>query len=103
MEKDKEFTKVVYRKWRGGIIALFPEMPSDINGLYCGSYEHIGQHSGADYEGIIRQSRPATANEFMDLHAELTQIGYRLQIYMRATPAMRETRYQAVKEFKQAV
>ena len=42
MEKDV----VVFRKWRNGfgVIALFPEIPADLYGYYCESYESIGQH-----------------------------------------------------------
>jgi hypothetical protein len=41
---------VVFRKWRDGfgVIALFPEIPTDLYGRYCESYEAIGQHGGAD-------------------------------------------------------
>jgi hypothetical protein len=78
-------TKVVFRFWRGEVIALFPEVPSDVNGYYCESYQHVGQHSGADYNGIIRESRPATPAEYADLHAELTRIGYDLEVVQRAS------------------
>jgi hypothetical protein len=32
--------KVVFRKWKdtGDVIALFPELPSDILGWFCDSY-----------------------------------------------------------------
>lgn len=57
--------KVVFRKWKdtGDVIALFPELPSDIYGWFCDSYEHVGQHSGADYHGVIRQTVPAAPHE----------------------------------------
>jgi hypothetical protein len=37
-------TPVVFRKWKdsGTVIALFPELPSDIHGSYCVAYEHVG-------------------------------------------------------------
>lgn len=89
-------TKVVFRYWRGNVIALFPEIPSDAMGLYCQSYEHVGQHGGADYQGIIRRSRPATKNEYQDLAHELRQVGYKLTVVNRCTYAMREARYNEV-------
>lgn len=48
--------RVVFRKWRdtGSVIALFPEIPTDLQGWYCEAYEHVGQHGGADYHGVIR-------------------------------------------------
>ena len=60
-----ETTLVVFRRWRdtNSIIALFPAEPSDIAGLYCLSYERIGQHSGADYHGVIQATRPARIEE----------------------------------------
>ena len=58
-------TLVVFRRWRdnGDIIALFPEIPSDINGHFCEAYEHVGQHGGADCHGVIQATRPATGEE----------------------------------------
>jgi hypothetical protein len=39
-------TKVLFRRWSNGqIIALFPEIPHDVNGIYCSSYEAAG-HPG---------------------------------------------------------
>lgn len=85
-------TKVVFRVWEKEIIALFPEIPNDSNGCFCESYMRVGQHGGADYEGIIRRSRPATAVEYADLAKELERIGYDLEIRNRCTPTMRELR-----------
>ena len=48
-------TPVAFRKWpNGDIPALFPTLPHSNNGHYCLSYEHNGQHCGADYLGCIR-------------------------------------------------
>lgn len=71
-----EQTKVVFRKYRNGeIIALFPQTGDRYN-YEVMSYLHIGQHGGADYTGVIRQTKPANANEYADLLAELKYIGY---------------------------
>lgn len=85
---------VVWRKWLSTdeIIALFPAEPSDANGWYCLSYEHVGQHSGADYHEVIEATRPATDEEAADLANELTRIGYNLQPIKRASQAVHERR-----------
>ena len=72
---------VVFRKWKDGfgVIALFPEIPTDLYGRYCESYEHIGQHGGADYFGVIMNTRPANTVESADLAEELRIIGYDLR------------------------
>ncbi len=77
-------TPVVFRVWRakpGGVLALFPTVAH--NRDLCSSYEHVGQHGGADYTGCIRLTRPATPDEIRPLAAELTACGYRLQIVTR--------------------
>ncbi len=91
---------VVFRRWRdcGTIIALFPELPADIYGDYCGSYEHVGQHGGADYWGVIQQTVPAKPHEYADLAEELTRIGYRLRPVRRAAPHHHERRRQEARQ-----
>ena len=82
-------TKVIFRKWKNGagIIALFPEIPEDSFGSFCTSYEHVGQHGGAYYEGCIRCSSPATVLEYAELFKELVKIGYAdLVVISRAPP-----------------
>ena len=56
---------VVFRRWKscGTLIALFPELPADPYGRYCDSYEHVGQHGGADYHGVIQATIPAKTEE----------------------------------------
>lgn len=78
---------VVFRKWLdcGDIIALFPEQPADINGWFCDAYEHVGQHGGAEYHGVIRRTRPAHADEYANLADELRHIGYALRPIRRAS------------------
>jgi hypothetical protein len=34
---------------RATVIALFPEIPADIEGRYCLSYEHFGKRGAADF------------------------------------------------------
>jgi hypothetical protein len=84
---DTEETIVVFRQWpNGDVIALFPELPADISGIYCTSYERIGQHGAADYTGVIsRTTKPTNADALTALMRELTQIGYRLSPRARYT------------------
>lgn len=91
---NNETTLVVFRRWRdsGDIIALFPEIPTDLNGWYCEAYEHVGQHGGADYYGVIQATRPATVEEAASLAEELTRIGYNLQPVRRASQTVHERR-----------
>jgi hypothetical protein len=79
MEKDTELTQVVFRFWKGEVIALFPYIIDNAKG-HVMSYMHVGQHGGADYSGIIRDSRPATPSEMLPLYQELESIGYNLQV-----------------------
>jgi hypothetical protein len=72
-----EITEVVFRKFQGEIVALFPYEIADHKGSIM-SYAHIGQHSAADF--IIYSSKLATEIEYHDLHNELTQIGYNLKV-----------------------
>lgn len=82
---NTETTLVIFRKWHtGGIIALFPLIPSDNYGLVCLSYESIGQHGGAS-PGIVHGdfTVPATPSEYADLKVELERIGYTLKVGKR--------------------
>jgi hypothetical protein len=84
-------TLVIFRRWRDSdeIIALFPELLSDYQGRFCDAYEHVGQHGGADYFGVIATSKPVTTEEAAALAEELTRIGYKLK---RASPRHHESR-----------
>ena len=82
----KPQTTVVFRVWasgsgKGEVIALFPDI--DEGRGMCSSYEHVGQHGGADYVSVIQHTRPATPEEYKDLQRELTHIGYDLKIKTR--------------------
>lgn len=80
----ENITKVVFRVWPNqNVIALFPYEPFDRIGLFCDSYEHIGQHGAADYLGVLSATRPATKDEYADLYAELESIGYVLDVIKR--------------------
>lgn len=79
-------TKVVFRKFKqgGDIIALFPKQ---VNRLMVGSYMHVGQHSDADYAGVIAATTPAKESDYAELLTELKSIGYDdLQVMKRCKP-----------------
>lgn len=96
-------TAVVFRRWddpSGDVIALFPEIPADIDGKYCLSYEHFGQHGGADYCSVIANTVPAPAKEKARLAWELEMVGYRLQPVRRATWRHHERRRAAARALR---
>jgi hypothetical protein len=84
---------VVFRRWRNGdVIALFPDLPADLYGDYCDAYEHVGQHGGADYHGVIQATKPCSVDDAADLVTELRTIGYELRPIQRASRVHHETR-----------
>jgi hypothetical protein len=82
MKKDSFKTVVIFRQFKGEIIALFPYIKEN-NGL-CMSYMHIGQHSAASYSGVMSDSIPVNSKEYDYLLKELKSIGYNLKIQLRA-------------------
>ena len=58
--------------YRGEITAVFPSIPSDYHGgTLC--YAHVGQHGGCN-EAWLRNTRPATLDEYGPLLSELRGI-----------------------------
>lgn len=77
-----EQTKVVFRKYKdGSILALFPSTGYGL--CLIESYMHIGQHGGADYNGCILDTKPATPAEYQELKTELESLGYNLKVIKR--------------------
>lgn len=75
-KKDKQPTVVLFRKYKGGeVVALFPYIPFDNKG-HVSCYSHIGQHSAADYEGVIEETLPAKISEYLILLKELKKAEY---------------------------
>ena len=101
METDKHKTKVIFRAWnvgkfRGDVIALFPELPGTRSPCSCMSYEHIGQHGAADYEHVIASTRPILfGHECRSLASELRGLGYNLDIVQRCSHSMDVKRIEA--------
>jgi hypothetical protein len=72
--------RVIFRKWYKqqdgtGVIALFPDEAWNRSGM-CSSYEHIGQHGGADLAGVIARTRPASPADYAALKRELESPPY---------------------------
>ena len=92
---SKPTDPVVIRVWKGDdadVFALFPVDPADNYGHLCTSYQHIGQHSAADYALCISKSRPATRREAAPLLTELRRIGYQPRVLQRASRRHHEQR-----------
>lgn len=92
---------VVFRRWRDcrSIIALFPEIPTDLYGYYCEAYEHVGQHGGADFHGVIQATVPVKPEDAADLAEELTRIGYHLRPIRKASWRHHERRREMAREW----
>jgi hypothetical protein len=74
-------------------------LPSDIYGMYCDSYMHVGQHGGADYHGVVQYTAPASRTESASLARELRRIGYRLKQMRRASRRQHYQRREAARQF----
>lgn len=77
-------TAVVFRKFKGEIIALFPEHVGTNNPQTCLAYAHNGQHFSID--STLRCAK-ASPEEYSSLAKELAFIGYDLRIISKASPA----------------
>jgi len=100
---DTEETTVIFRRFRNGnkeLIAFFPYIIEGSNGYDCMSYMHVGQHSAANYSGLVSVTRAANMSdddEVKDLTAELTGRGYKLKVAKRVNAALE---HKARKEFR---
>jgi len=96
-EQDKDETPVLFRaQCEAGVIwvtAVFPCEPSDLDGYNMTCYAHVGQHGGCSIPWYQR-TRAAKPEEYADLQRELkSALGYRLKVYKRMQPWMREARF----------
>ena len=83
MKKDTYITEVIFRvdttkDFKETVFALLPYEVEKSGSVTC--YQHIGQHSSADYYWNIQRSKPATEDEYKDLKAEMEQLGYNLKL-----------------------
>ena len=90
-QNTEQPVKVIFRTWtrkdfKGDVIALFPELPGDMDAWStCMSYVHVGQHGAAGVD-LASTTRPSTPEEYAPLLDELTRvIGYTLRIGHRFT------------------
>lgn len=75
MDTTVEQTRVHFRIFpQGDVIALFPEQI--IGEGLINSYQHIGQHGAAAWNGMGIYCRRATSGQYRDLLQELQSIGY---------------------------
>jgi len=83
MKKDNFKTDVIFRKEKdNAILAVFPHEIVDCEGnIMC--YAHVGQHSGASYDYVLKKTVPASETEYIDLKTELESIGYNLRTIKR--------------------
>jgi len=82
-------TKVIFRMFRGEVLALFPQDAGTNNPGTCSCYAHNGQHGSASL-ALCHEGRLATPAEYAPLARELRNYGppeahYNLDIRKRAT------------------
>ena len=91
---------VVIRVWKGDpddVFALFPTDPADNYGHLCTSYQHVGQHSSADYWPLHPQ-QPARHPPRSGPAADGTSaIGYRPRVLKRAARRHHDERLSAAR------
>ena len=86
-------TKCIFKIFpEGDVIALFPELPSDTNGVYyhCLSYQRVGQHGSASVD--LARLKAATPYQYASLKVELEQLGYELEIVKKFSRKMLQAR-----------
>lgn len=86
-DPENPIVRVVFRTWTGedggDTIALFPDLPATVGKSArqeCESFMHVGQHAAADYTGVMRATRPATAAEAEPLRRELENAPYHYRL-----------------------
>lgn len=93
-QQDENETPVIFRIERrkgGEVTAVFPCEPHDIDGRNMSCYAHVGQHGGCSHQ-FAWSGRRAKPEEYADLKQELESApyGYRLKVYQRVQPWMRD-------------
>ena len=83
MEKDTHITEVIFRvdttkDFKGTVFALLP-YEIERNGTVT-SYQHVGQHSTADYNHCVKTSKLAKESEYTDLKKEMESLGYNIKV-----------------------
>lgn len=109
VKSGTELTPVIFRRSRrkepeglaAEVTAVFPCEPSDYEGHQMTCYAHVGQHSACDL-GWYHTTKRAKPDEYRALKAELeaAPYRYRLKVYSRMQPWMREARREALRKMK---
>lgn len=101
MKKDKEVTKVIFKKaydknfkeWY--IVAFLPE--TTVNRGNVMSYMHVGQHGEASYYYYL-SCKPATRKEYLPLKMEMEKLfGYRFKVVKKITRKDQEYAWREIK------
>ena len=79
VEVDVIFRVDKSRDFSGTVFALFPHECDNHNGNVT-SYQHVGQHSSANYKHCLELSKVATPEQYADLKKELESIGYKVNV-----------------------
>jgi hypothetical protein len=87
MELDTEVTDVIFRvdktkDGKGTVFALLPHECCNHTGSVT-TYQHLGQHSSADYKYCIASSSPASEKEYANLKQEMEGYGYNFNVVMK--------------------
>lgn len=93
---------VIFRKYPesegGEVLALFPEIPGTNDPATCTCYASMGQHSSADFYGVMNSTRPARPEEYAALAIELGRVGYySMRILQRVPRAVHDRRAKAAR------
>lgn len=94
-KQDDNETPVLFRAARDAgqtyITAVFPCEPADYRSTNMGAYAHVGQHCSCSRQWY-NTTRAAKPEEYESLVRELegAPYGYRLKVYKRMQPWMRE-------------
>jgi hypothetical protein len=76
-------------QFKGDFIALFPNIPADMQGWYVVCYELATQHGSADYRHIVHETKLAEPSE--QLLQALKNAGYDdLKFVKKQTPKHRK-------------
>lgn len=92
MTPDTHITPVVFRAERSvkdEVTAVMPCEPANYNGRHMTCYAHVGQHGACGHEWYAT-TRAARPEEYADLLKELESLGYRVKVYKRIQPWMRD-------------
>lgn len=73
-------TRVIFRKFDGELVAIFPDEPGTNDPSTCMSYSHDGQHGSCDPSYLMNATKQATSDEFETLKKELEGLGYHLEV-----------------------